>query len=156
MDIDEDKEVTNMVSRPGDITDQLAMFSIDGGMYFQLPLSRRFALGTKATFGGLFSSSLELSAVEQQEIDFSGWGDYLYVESIKTTKYGTGLSLTYAAKSNISWKLNLDYDYCHVPFNLVYQPDFKHDKNLSYRIFQTKIKQNMHMFTLGGSITIRF
>ncbi|MCQ2076947.1 MAG: phosphatase PAP2 family protein [Bacteroidaceae bacterium] len=146
----------NMVSRPGDITDQLAMFSIDGGMYFQLPLSRRFALGTKATFGGLFSSSLELSAVEQQEIDFSGWGDYLYVESIKTTKYGTGLSLTYAAKSNISWKLNLDYDYCHVPFNLVYQPDFKHDKNLSYRIFQTKIKQNMHMFTLGGSITIRF
>lgn len=143
-------------SVPGDITDQLAMFSVDGGAYFQLPLSRRFAIGTKATFGGLFTSNIELEATSQQADDFSGWGDYMYVESVKTTKIGTGLSLTYAAKSNISWKLNLDYDYCHVPMNMVYQPDYKHDDNLNYRIFQNKIKTNMHMFTLGGSMTIRF
>lgn len=143
-------------SVPGDITDQLAMFSVDGGVYFQLPLSPRVAIGTKATVGGLFTSDIELEATSQQAEDFSGWGDYIYMKSVKSTKIGTGLSITYAAKSNISWKLNLDYDYCHVPMNLVYQPDYKHDNNMNYRIFQTKIKENMHMFTLGGAMTVRF
>ena len=148
------------VSGDNDITDQLSMFSVDGGLYFQLPLSRRFALGTKATFGGLFSSSIELAATSQQETDFDeigeGYGDYIYAESIRTTKFGTGLSLTYAAKGNISWKLNVDYDFARIPYNLLYVPDYKGDYDMSYRIFQTKVKENMNMLTVGASMAIRF
>lgn len=144
------------ISNNNDITDQLAMFSVDGGMYFQLPISRRFAIGTKATFGGLFTSDIELEATSQQSGDNMEWGDYMYVKSIKSTKWGTGLSLTYAAKGNIAWKLNVDYDFCRVPLNIGYQPDYKNDLNLDYRIFQTKIKQNMHMLTIGASMAVRF
>lgn len=153
-----------VTSSNNDITDQLAMFSVDGGAYFQLPLSRRFALGTKITLGGLFSSPLEFEAKpiisnpadEALADDLDGYGDYLQVESIRTTKFGTGLSLTYATKNNIAWKLNVDYDYVHVPYNLTYQPDFRSDEYLDYRIMQKQIKSNMQMFTFGGSMAIRF
>lgn len=139
-----------------DITDRLAMFSADAGVYLQWPVSSRFALGTKATFGGLFTSDITLQATEQQEEDFQGYGDYLYAHSIRTTKWGTGVSLTYAMRGNLAWKLNIDYDYCRVPFSLDYQPDFKHSDNLDYRILHTKIKHNMHTLTLGASMAVRF
>ena len=144
------------VSGLSDVTDQMAMFSVDGGVYLQYPLSRRFAIGTKATFGGLFTSEVELESTAVQDDGFEGTGDYLYMESIRTTKFGTGLSLTYATKNNIAYKLNVDYDYAHVPYNLTYAPDFKGSEDESDRIYQTQIKQNLNMFTVGASMAIRF
>ncbi len=149
-------EYQRKTSANSDITDQLAMFSVDGGLYLQWPFSSRFAIGTKATFGGLFTSDIELAAYSQQADDFTGFGDYLQVQSVKTTQWGTGLSLTYAAKGNIAWKLNVDYDFCRMPFNLFYYPDYKRTVQLDDRMFQTNIKTTMHMLTVGGSLTIRF
>lgn len=152
---DEEDHVKKLSSN-NDITDQLSMFTVDGGVYFQFPLSRRFALGTKALFGGLFTSGIELEATAQQIENYDGWGDWLNVESIKTVKFGTGLSLTYATKNNIAWKVYADYDYSRTPFNIEYEPDFKADEDSSMRIFQTQVHQDMHILSIGASMAIRF
>ncbi len=46
----------------GVVSDHLAEFAFDGGMYFHFPLSRRFAIGTKALIGGSVMQALDISA----------------------------------------------------------------------------------------------
>ena len=137
-------------------TDQLSMFSVDGGLYLQYPLSKRFAVGTKATFGGAFTSAIELEGSSIYEDSETGCGDYLYAESVRTMKFGTGLSLTYATKNNIAYKLNIDYDYVHMPFDFEYEPAYFGQADRDVRIYSTQIKHNMNMLTIGASMAIRF
>ncbi|MCQ2096310.1 MAG: phosphatase PAP2 family protein [Bacteroidaceae bacterium] len=144
------------ISNNNDITDQMSMFTVDGGVYLQFPFSQRFAVGTKALFGGLFTSGVNLEATSQQVEDYDGYGDYINVESIRTPKFGTGVSLTYATKNNIAWKVYADYDYAYAPFNMEYIPDYKKDSNLDARVFQTQLRQDMHLLTVGASMAIRF
>ena len=132
-------------------SDHLTEFAADAGLYFNIPLSSRFSIGTKALVGRSIMQEIDLNAryagnvmdlnydmtihngeiqtVDIKEISDSGkdydveW-DYLTVSANNSTKFGTGISLTYAYKKNFSWKVFCDYDYTKKTYTLTYDPDY--------------------------------
>jgi hypothetical protein len=130
-------------------SDHLAEFSGSVGLYFNLPLSKRFALGAKALIGRSFTQKLDIDGYAKgniMDIDYSltvkngdlvdhtiqmpqktsntyevEW-DYVTLGADNTTTWGTGLSLTYKYKSNFSWRIFADYDYSEKTFTLTYDP----------------------------------
>lgn len=131
-------------------SDHLTEFAADAGLYFNIPLSDRFSLGTKLLIGRSIMQELDINARyagNKMDMDYNmtiqngyitnasinrvidtgepyeqEW-DYLTVSADNSTKYGTGLSLTYAYKKNFSWKVFCDYDYTKKDYNLNYNPD---------------------------------
>ena len=142
-----DAPITNM----GGIvkSNHLAEFSASLGFYFNIPLSKRLALGTKALVGRSFTQELDIDGFAKgnvMDINYSltlkngefldpkidlpvktnqtydvEW-NYLTLGADKTTTWGTGLSLTYQYKSNFAWRIFADYDYCKKTFTLTYDP----------------------------------
>jgi hypothetical protein len=132
-------------------SDHLTEFAADAGLYFNIPLSNRFSLGTKFLVGRSIMQELDLNAryngnvmdldydmtihngelqnVNINDISDSGrdyeveW-DYLTLSANNSTKFGTGISLTYAYKKNFSWKVFCDYDYTRKNYTLTYDPDY--------------------------------
>jgi hypothetical protein len=130
-------------------SDHLAEFTGSLGLYFNLPLSKRFALGAKALIGRSFTQKLDIDGYAKgniMDIDYSltvkngdlvdhtiqmpqktsntyevEW-DYVTLGADNTTTWGTGLSLTYKYKSNFSWRIFADYDYSEKTFTLTYDP----------------------------------
>lgn len=108
-------------------SDHITEFSANAGVYFNLPLSSRFALGSKLLIGRSVIQELDVDAhfagntlisnyegdkyiaIKGEPYDIT-W-DYITVGGNNTMTYGTGLSLTYAYKSSFSWKLFVDYDF---------------------------------------------
>ena len=167
-------------------SDHITEFAGDLGLYFNLPLSRRLALGSKLLIGRSIIQDLDVNAhfagktvvddgenVKQgKDYDFS-W-DYLSVGGNNTTKYGTGLSLTYAYKSNFSWKLFADYDFTRkhytmefndMEFTRVAWPDMynllasiykQENPNINGITRTSTIKKNMNSIVLGCAFTVSF
>ena len=124
-------------------SDHLTEFTADAGVYINLPLSKRFAIGTKFLLGTSVMQEVDLNATVSggmREIDItkdsdmmfdnaillpdtytSEW-DYFTVGGNKTAKFGTGLSLTYAYKENYAWRLFCDYDYTRKTYTMTYDP----------------------------------
>ena len=129
-------------------SDHLTEFSADLGLYFSLPLSSRFALGSKLLVGRSIMQELDLNATVtggKRTLDFmdlvggvddenlllkakptagkytSEW-DYFTLSCNNTMKFGTGISLTYAYKENYAWRLFLDYDFSHKTYTMNYNP----------------------------------
>ena len=164
-------------------SDHLTEFAADLGLYFNLPLSQRFAIGSKLLMGRSIMQEIDLDAtitggrrqmnylLEEPFMDFkllpetytSEW-DYFTVDGNNTMKFGTGLSLTYAYKENYAWRLFLDYDYTRKTYTMTYNPaHFIYDSigmDPSIDLFDTvekqSIKKNRHTFILGGSFTVSF
>ncbi len=132
-------------------SDHMTEFTASLGLYFNLPLSERFALGSKLLIGRSFTQELDIDGhaegnvkdinygiyvengnivAEKSYLDYPAstgqtytddW-DYLTIGAKSATSWGTGLSLTYRYKSNFSWKLFVDYDYSEKNFNMKYDP----------------------------------
>lgn len=132
-------------------SDHLTEFTASAGLYFNLPLSQHFALGSKLLLGRSFTQELDIDGhaegnvkdikfgvyFDNDGIDFSqsyintptpvaqtytdDW-DYLTIGAESATSWGTGLSLTYRYKSNFSWKVFVDYDYSKKKFTMTYDP----------------------------------
>ena len=122
-------------------SDHLTEFAADLGVYFNLPLSRRFALGAKAVAGRSIMQELNLTAryqgqIKDLQIDFENDGlkftdtgrsydytwDYFTLSANNTMKYGAGISLTYAYKNNFAWKIFFDWDTSRKTYTLHYRP----------------------------------
>ena len=130
-------------------SDHLSEFAASAGLYFNLPLGKRFSIGTKALVGRSIMQELDLDANYKGNIKDIGFNmtvvdgeptslaitrfnstkdnydvtwDYLTVGGQTSTTYGTGLSLTYRYKSNFSWKVFIDYDYSRKTFTMKYDP----------------------------------
>ena len=164
-------------------SDHLTEFAADLGVYFNWPLSRRFALGSKLLLGRSFMQEVNLDAKSsgkcidldskgnpvQSDKDYSTTWDYFTVGGNNTMKFGTGISLTYAYKSNFAWKLFLDYDITRKTYTMTYDPD-GYVKDAMPSVYQEIIKQdqraldpetqsikkNMNNFVLGGSFVVNF
>ena len=131
-------------------SDHLTEFATDLGLYFNIPLSRRFSLGTKALVGHSVMQELDLDAQfsghifdtkydivirqsELEELDIHGYHDtgemydcqwdYATLSASNSTKWGTGVSLTYAYKHNFMWKVFADFDYTKKDFTLTIDAD---------------------------------
>ena len=131
-------------------SDHLTEFAYDLGVYGNLPLSKRFALGAKILGGRSIMQELNLKAHYQGEkkefdIDMSdpedpsfvitnaldangnkqlydtSW-DYFVLDANNTWKLGTGISITYAHKNNFSFRLFADYDFTRKTYTLEYNP----------------------------------
>ena len=129
-------------------SDHLTEFSANVGLFLNLPLSKRFSLGTKFLIGRSMTQELDINAhykgttkamdthieIDNSELtdlelsnirDGSAYDmewDYLTLGGNNSTTYGTGLSLTYKYKSNFMWKVFVDYDYSKKTFTLTYDP----------------------------------
>ncbi len=121
-------------------SDHLTEFAADLGVYFNMPLSDRFALGAKLLAGRSIMQELNLSARYQGEVKDFGFNDdsdltfvstgetydttwdYFTLSANNTMKFGTGISLTYAYKDNFAWKVFVDYDYARKTYTLEYNP----------------------------------
>ena len=166
-------------------SDHLTEFAADLGLYFNLPLSNRFALGTKLLIGRSIMQEIDLNAKAKggvwtydiddnfiaQNIQYHGeyeteW-DYFMVSANNTMKYGTGLSLTYAYKENFAWKLFFDYDFARKTYTLDYNPLgyvpsafplFREFMQTAPEFFTNSqsVKKNRHTFILGGSFVVSF
>ena len=133
-------------------SDHLAEFSASCGLYFNVPLSQQFSLGTKLLIGRSFTQELDIDGYAKgrvKDIDYRiifengdmflekpgdlsypydageeyySEWDYLTVGAKSSTTWGTGLSLTYRYKSNFAWRLFCDYDYTKKDFTMTYDP----------------------------------
>ena len=128
-------------------SDHLTEFAADLGVYFNYPLSNRFALGSKLLVGRSIMQELNLEArytgqvkdfvidFENDETKFMDTGDrydtswdYFTLSANNTMKFGTGISLTYAYKNNFAWKVFFDYDLSRKTYTLEYNPtQFMHE-----------------------------
>ena len=159
-------------------SDHITEFAGDLGLYFNLPLSSRFAIGTKALVGRSVIQDLEIRAhAWGKALDFSkiddvknAWGndydcdwDYMTVSGNNTMKVGTGVSLTYAYKSNFSFKVFLDYDYTKKNYTMEYSPSeflkkaiVGDENNELYDAESSTISKKMNSFVLGGAFSVSF
>ena len=165
-------------------SDHLTEFSYDVGAYFNIPVSSRFAVGSKVLVGRSIMQELNLTANVKGGIINYSLDDNAHITKVdhlgtydttwdcftmggnNTFKVGTGISLTYAYKSNYAWKLFLDYDFSRKTYTMTYNPagflleglvplkevgfvlkDFEESQS---------IKKSHNTFILGGSFTINF
>ena len=101
-------------------SDHITEFAADAGIYFSLPLSSRFAIGSKLLIGRSIMDDIDVNAkflgdllhydgngnftVDEEQTAYSDW-DYINVHASNSMKFGTGLSLTYAYKNSFSWRV---------------------------------------------------
>lgn len=159
-------------------SDHITEFAGDLGLYFNFPLSSRFAIGTKALVGRSVIQDLEIRAhAWGKALDFrkiedvkNAWGndydcdwDYMTVSGNNTMKVGTGVSLTYAYKSNFSFKVFLDYDYTKKNYTMEYSPNeflkkaiVGDENNELYDSKSSTISKKMNSFVLGGAFCVSF
>ena len=159
-------------------SDHITEFAGDLGLYFNFPLSSRFAIGTKALVGRSVIQDLEIrahawgKALDFRKIDDmkNAWGndydcdwDYMTVSGNNTMKVGTGVSLTYAYKSNFSFKVFLDYDYTKKNYTMEYSPNeflkkaiVGDENNELYDSQSSTISKKMNSFVLGGAFCVSF
>lgn len=159
-------------------SDHITEFAGDLGLYFNFPLSSRFAIGTKALVGRSVIQDLEIRAhAWGKALDFrkigdvkNAWGndydcdwDYMTVSGNNTMKVGTGVSLTYAYKSNFSFKVFLDYDYTKKNYTMEYSPNeflkkaiVGDENNELYDSKSSTISKKMNSFVLGGAFSVSF
>lgn len=173
--------LSNFVDKKFNVTieqDHITEFAGDVGVYFNFPLSSRFAIGTKALIGRSIIQDLDINAEATGRVindDFSvgeeydeKW-DYFTLSGNNTWKYGTGISLTYAYKSSFSWRVFVDYDFTRKTYSMTYDGDnyvkvgwpWFYDLAAQYSETplgpQTQtIKKNMNSFVIGGAFCISF
>ena len=131
-------------------SDHLTEFTGSVGVYFNLPLGERFALGTKLLvgrsimqaleIGAKFSgnalkmdydmtikngevTSLDINSIKKTGQDYTSDWDYLTLKGGSSTSFGTGISLTYAYKNNFCWKIFCDYDFTRKTYTATYNPN---------------------------------
>lgn len=197
MDINPEMKMQDMIQEANfNIeSDHLTEFALDAGLYFNIPLSKRLAIGTKALVGRSIMQALDINASfsgKVKEMDYDAtivngeiteWNindirtpgedyecewDYLTVEGSSSTKYGTGISLTYAYKGNFCWKLFCDYDYTRKTYTMTIDEDhYMYDAmpamaglvsimGFPLESVVMKRKKDMHQFVVGASFSISF
>lgn len=148
----EEKALNDIIGKQDVVieSDHLTEFYANVGLYFNVPLSERFSLGSKLLIGRSMTQELEIKStisgnvanfdytvridngtVNENEtkitsikegVPYETSWDYLTLGGDNSTTYGTGLSLTYRYKSNFAWKVFVDYDYSKKTYTLTYDP----------------------------------
>ena len=132
-------------------SNHMAEFNWSGGVYFNFPISKRFALGSKLLVGRSYLDGIAVTAEvkgHQRDIAFeydpqhgktvptleikgngkdngkpyySKW-NFFQVGGDNATIIGTGLSATFAYKSRMAWKVFLDYNFVRRTYRSTYAP----------------------------------
>lgn len=163
-------------------SDHITEFTANGGVYFSIPLSQRFALGCKLLAGRSVMQELDINYhLEGRKVLTTGstwtngepyqvdW-DFLKVGGSRSISVGTGVSLTYACRNNMSWKVFCDYDYTRKRMTMTYNPDgyftsvfdedfvaesLREDVNL-LKPRTSRITKRLDSFVLGAALSVSF
>ena len=131
------KPITNLTGTVK--SDHLAEFTVSGGIYLNLPLSKRFALGTKFLIGRSFTQELDIDGHAEgyvKDIPYDMWisngkiyedefARWFSLEDPKSTGETYSVDwdyVTLGAKSSTSWGTGLSLTY-------------KYKSNFSWRVF---------------------
>ncbi len=163
-------------------SDHITEFAADAGLYFNLPLSSRFAIGTKVLAGRSVMDDVDVDGrligykmkrvngreVKTDEHIDSKW-DYIGLSASNSFKVGSGVSLTYAHKNSFSWRVFMDYDYASKTYTASYSPlkvieEFaphilKQYEGYSWNpamTFVSSTRKHLHHWTLGGALCVSF
>ena len=166
-------------------SDHITEFAADAGLYFSLPLSSRFAIGSKLLIGHSIMDDIDVNAkflgdvlhydgddhfsVDDEHTAYSEW-DYINVHASNSMKFGTGLSLTYAYKNSFSWRVFCDYDYSHKTYTATYAPfiyleNFSPDLRNAFiteynwdpvQYFKSSASKHLNQWVLGGALCVSF
>ena len=165
-------------------SDHITEFAADAGFYFSLPLSSRFAIGSKLLVGRSVMDDIDVEAVftgeplrledggfvvDDNYLAYCEW-DYIRVGATNSMKFGSGLSLTYAHKNSFSWRIFCDYDYAKKTYTASYSPfdyleSFSHDlremmkEGLGWdpvQTFTSSVEKHLHQWVLGGALCVSF
>ncbi len=165
-------------------SDHITEFAADAGIYFSLPLSKRFAIGSKLLVGHSVMDDIEVKATFLGDrLDYDGEGhftpldevaycewEYINVHASNSMKFGTGLSLTYSHKNSFSWRLFCDYDFAKKTYTASYAPfDYMREfapklheefiKTFGWDIVQTytsSARKHLNQWVLGGALCVSF
>ena len=163
-------------------SDHITEFAADAGIYFNLPLSSRFALGTKVLAGRSVMDDVDVDGIlkgfkmkrvngrfvpTDYYID-TKW-DYINLSATNSFKFGSGLSLTYAHKNSFSWRVFLDYDYASKTYTASYSPlkvievfapqileQFEGYNWNPAMTFKSSIHKHLHQWVAGGAMCVSF
>ena len=163
-------------------SDHITEFAADAGIYLNLPLSSRFAIGAKVLAGRSVMDDVDVNGIfvgykmkfvngrykKTEEQLIYDW-DYIDLKVNNSYKMASGLSLTYAYKNSTSWRLFLDYDYASKTYTASYAPlefisEFcpaaierfkKYDWNPA-GTFTSSAKKHLHQWVLGGALCLSF
>ena len=120
-------------------SDHLAEFTVSGGLYFNIPLSKQFALGTKLLIGRSFTQELDIDGHAEgnvKDIPYDLWvsngkiyedetGRWFILQDPKSTGETYNVDwdyVTLGAKSSTSWGTGISLTY-------------KYKSNFSWRLF---------------------
>ena len=164
-------------------SDHITEFAADLGLYFSLPLSSRFAIGSKLLIGRSIMDDIDVNSkfvgtvlnydgnghfsLNEEYTAYCDW-DYINVQASNSMKFGTGLSLTWAYKNAFSWRVFCDYDYSHKTYTATYAPfiylenycpDLRNDYITKYnwdpvQYFKSSASKHLHQWVLGGSLCV--
>ena len=164
-------------------SDHITEFAADLGLYFSLPLSSRFAIGSKLLIGRSIMDDIDVNSkfvgtvlnydgnghfsLNEEYTAYCDW-DYIDVHASNSMKFGTGLSLTWAYKNAFSWRVFCDYDYSHKTYTATYAPfiylenycpDLRNDYITKYnwdpvQYFKSSASKHLHQWVLGGSLCV--
>ncbi|MGL5979540.1 MAG: phosphatase PAP2 family protein [Phocaeicola sp.] len=136
----------------------LGMFDFSFGGYYSYPINRRMALGTKLLIGNRLTSRYKISSfydvkIDDGEIERSKDEDFMEIDSENSLVFGTGVSLTYAYRYGMAFRLNVDYDYSSPEYVYRLYNRFE-GLNVVEDVF--KRKTSMNSFNVGLAMTINF
>jgi hypothetical protein len=134
-------------------SDHLAEFTVSGGLYFNIPLSKQFALGTKLLIGRSFTQELDIDGHAEgnvKDIPYDLWvsngkiyedetGRWFILQDPKSTGETYNVDwdyVTLGAKSSTSWGTGISLTY-------------KYKSNFSWRLF-VDYDYTKKTFTLTG------
>ena len=166
-------------------SDHITEFAADAGLYFSLPITPRFAIGSKLLIGHSIMDDIDVEAkflgngIDYDDdgnffplddvVAYSEW-DYINVHASNSMKFGTGLSLTYAYKNSFSWRVFCDYDYSHKTYTATYAP-FMYVEKFCPRLredlietfhwdpvqeFKSSASKHLNQWVLGGALCVSF
>lgn len=163
-------------------SDHITEFAADAGLYFNLPLSSRFAIGTKVLAGRSVMDDVDVDGYfigykmkmvnghyqKTDKVIDCKW-DYINLKASNSYKFGSGFSLTYAHKNSFSWRLFLDYDYAAKTYTAYYCPlgfitefaprvleQFDNDLFDPSRTYSSSARKHLHQWVLGGALCVSF
>lgn len=163
-------------------SDHITEFAADAGLYFNLPLSSRFAMGTKVLVGRSVMDDVDVDGhfagykmnmvngryVRTEEAIDCDW-DYIDLSASNSYKFGSGFSATYAYKNAFSWRVFVDYDYATKTYTASYTPlkyirDFMPDALEQFEgqsfnptnTFTSSARKHLHQWILGGALCVSF
>ena len=165
-------------------SDHITEFAADAGIYFNLPLSKRFAIGSKLLLGRSVMDDIEVRATflgdkldyegenkftPTDEVAYCDW-EYINVHASNSMKFGSGLSISYSYKNQFLWRLFCDYDFAKKTYTASYAPfDYlkeftpalheKYIQTFGWDIVQTytsSASKYLNQWTLGGALCVSF